>query len=48
MRNPNDETLRKKRQRMRSIAIAVSLGVLCVLFFLVTIVRFGSHTPIHP
>lgn len=48
MRNINDEGLRKKRQRTRSIAIALSLGVLCVLFFIVTIIRFGGHGPMHP
>jgi hypothetical protein len=52
MNSPNentaDEEIRKKRQRMRSVAIAVGLGVLSLLFFFVTIVRFGSHLPIKP
>ena len=32
-----------KRQRMRSIAIALALGGLAVLFFFVTIVRLGGN-----
>jgi hypothetical protein len=33
---------------MRSIAIAVSLGLLSVLFFIVTVVRFGGHMAMRP
>ena len=33
----------KKRQRRRSIAIALALGGLVVLFYLVTIVRLGGN-----
>lgn len=40
----NDETqgAQAKRQRMRSIAIAVMLVALVVLFYAATIVRMGS------
>jgi hypothetical protein len=34
---------RQRRQRMRSLAIAWTLAALVVLFFIVTIVRLGSH-----
>lgn len=34
---------RDKRQRMRSIAIAVALIVMAVLFYAATIVRLGGH-----
>lgn len=34
---------RDKRQRMRSIAIAVALVVMAVLFYAATIVRLGGH-----
>ncbi len=40
MSSPVDET--KRRQRQRSIAIAVGLGVLVVLFYALTVVRFGG------
>jgi high-affinity K+ transport system ATPase subunit B len=33
----------KRRQRVRSIAIAFALATLAVIFFLVTIVRLGGH-----
>ncbi|MBS7539290.1 hypothetical protein [Ancylobacter lacus] len=33
----------KRRQRSRSIAIAVVLGALCVLFYVVTIVKLGPN-----
>lgn len=33
----------KRRQRVRSIAIAWGLAFLAVLFFLVTIVRLGAN-----
>ena len=32
----------KRRQRARSIAIALSLGTLALLFFVITIVRLGA------
>jgi uncharacterized membrane protein YgaE (UPF0421/DUF939 family) len=48
MKSPNDENLRRTRQRMRSVAIAVSLGALCVLFFIVTIVKFGGNMAVRP
>lgn len=34
---------RVKRQRLRSVAIAVSLGVLVVLFYAATIVHLGGN-----
>ena len=37
------EKERKRRQRMRSIAIAWILAGLAVLFFIVTIVRLGGN-----
>jgi len=37
------EKERQRRQRMRSLAIAWILAALVVLFFVVTIVRLGSH-----
>lgn len=37
----NDE--HKKRQRMRSIAIAWALAGLALLFFVVTLVRLGGN-----
>jgi hypothetical protein len=33
----------KRRQRVRSIAIAFALATLAVIFFLVTIVRMGGN-----
>ena len=45
MTEPQDETgivlteEQKRRRRARSIAIAVSLGILAVLFYLVTLVK---------
>jgi hypothetical protein len=37
------EQERKRRQRMRSLAIAWILAALVVLFFIVTIVRLGGN-----
>jgi hypothetical protein len=37
------EQERKRRQRMRSLAIAWILAALVVLFFVVTIVRLGGN-----
>ena len=39
----NDEKMRAKQQRTRSIAIAVSLGVMAILFYVATIVRLGPN-----
>lgn len=39
----NDEFARQKRQRARSIAIAVSLGAMALLFYAATIVRLGPN-----
>ena len=33
----------QRRRRMRSIAIAVALGVLVVIFYVATIVRMGGN-----
>jgi hypothetical protein len=37
------EQERRRRQRMRSLAIAWILAALVVLFFIVTIVRLGGN-----
>jgi len=42
------EEERKRRQRMRSLAIAWILAALVVLFFIVTIVRLGGHVADRP
>ena len=42
------EQERKRRQRMRSIAIAWILAALAVLFFIVTIVRLGGNVAERP
>jgi hypothetical protein len=42
------EQERKRRQRMRSLAIAWILGALVVLFFIVTIVRLGGQVAVRP
>jgi hypothetical protein len=42
------EKERKRRQRMRSIAIAWILAGLAVLFFIVTIVRLGGNVANRP
>jgi hypothetical protein len=39
---------RKRRQRMRSLAIAWILAALVVLFFIVTIVRLGGNIAVRP
>ena len=36
------DTERSMLQRKRSIAIAISLGLLVVLFYIATLVKFGS------
>ena len=36
-----DAALRARRQRARSIAIALALGALVILFYLVTVVKLG-------
>jgi len=46
MRDAEQE--RKRRQRMRSLAIAWILAALVVLFFIVTIVRLGGHVADRP
>jgi hypothetical protein len=38
----------KRRQRARSIAIAVTLAALVVLFYVVTIVKLGPRVLIRP
>jgi hypothetical protein len=39
---------RKRRQRMRSLAIAWILAGLVLLFFVVTIVRLGGNVALRP
>jgi hypothetical protein len=46
MQDAEDE--RKRRQRMRSLAIAWILAALVVLFFIVTIVRLGGNVAERP
>ncbi len=38
----DDETKRLKRQRVRSLAIALGLAFLVLLFYVATIVRMGN------
>lgn len=42
------EKERQRRQRMRSMAIAWILAALAILFFIVTIVRFGGQVADRP
>jgi hypothetical protein len=37
------EEERRRRQNLRSIAIAVALGLLAILFYVATIVRLGGN-----
>lgn len=41
----DEETRRIKRQRVRSIAIALGLAFLVILFYIATIVRMGNQGP---
>jgi len=41
--NAPEERERIKRQRMRSLAIALALGALVALFYIATIVRLGGN-----
>ena len=45
MTDEQDE--QKRRQRMRSLAIAWALAALAILFFVVTMVRLGANVA-HP
>ncbi|NJM33665.1 MAG: hypothetical protein HC850_02000 [Rhodomicrobium sp.] len=51
-RSPTDKAVltdeEKRRQRIRSVVIALSLVALAVLFFLVTIVRLGGNVATRP
>lgn len=38
----------KRRQRNRSIAIALTLGALVLLFYIVTIVKLGPNVLVRP
>ena len=38
----------KRQRRARSLAIAIALGALAVLFYLVTMVKIGSNLLIRP
>ncbi|MBC8049114.1 MAG: hypothetical protein H7X92_03070 [Chitinophagales bacterium] len=42
------EYARKRRQRVRSIAIALALGATVLLFYAVTIIRLGSGVAQRP
>ena len=39
----DEEAKRLKRQRLRSVAIALGLAFLVLLFYAATIVRMGGH-----
>lgn len=39
----NDEASRARRQRRRSIAIALALGFMVALFYAATLVRLGGN-----
>ena len=41
--NADEEAKRVRRQRLRSLAIALGLGFLVLLFYAATIVRMGGH-----
>jgi len=43
MAEQDSEKARRKRQNMRSLAIAVSLGILAILFYLATIIHLGGN-----
>jgi hypothetical protein len=45
---PQERAGREKRQRMRSIAIALALGAFAVLFYAATIVRMGGNVTNRP
>jgi len=42
------ERIRRKRQRVRSVALAWGLAALALLFFIVTIVRLGGNVMNRP
>ncbi len=42
------EAATKRRQRLRSIAIAVALGATVLMFYAVTIIRLGSGVTQRP
>ena len=53
MRLPEDQGIRLtpaqlKRRRARSIAIAVALGILVTLFYIVTIAKIGGNIASRP
>lgn len=41
----DDEAKRRQRQRVRSLAIALGLAFLVILFYVATIVRMGNQGP---
>jgi hypothetical protein len=41
--NADEELARRKRQRMRSLAIGLALAALVALFYIATIVRMGGN-----
>ena len=48
MAGSEDEQKRARRQRVRSIAIALALGFLVVAFYAATIIRLGGNVMNRP
>lgn len=49
MAGPDDEErMRQRRQKLRSVAIAVTLAVLVAIFYAATIVRLGGNVGNRP
>jgi hypothetical protein len=46
--NADEERVRLKRQRMRSLAIGLALAALVALFYIATIVRLGGDVVNRP
>ena len=46
--NESDQERQKRQQRMRSLAIALALGALVLLFYVATIVRLGGNVMNRP
>ena len=42
-RAPAEPSEMHRRQRAKNIAVGAAVGALCVLFFLITLVRMGGH-----
>ena len=43
-----EDSIRRKRQRQRSLALGWSLAILALLFFIVTLVRLGPMVTSRP